>query len=63
MSIVIAQEANVQESVKFPGARRTKLPWFQDEKTFQDLMVRTKIGCVHIRGGRGGCRKMKVLRR
>jgi hypothetical protein len=52
-----------EESVKFPGARRTKLPRFPDEKAFQDLMVRTEIGCVQIRGGSGGRRKIRVLGR
>jgi hypothetical protein len=50
-----------EESVKFPGAHKTKLPRFQDEKAFQDLIVRTEIGGVHIRGGSGGHRKMRVL--
>jgi sulfur-carrier protein adenylyltransferase/sulfurtransferase len=49
------------ESVKIPGARRTKLYWFQDEKVFQNLMVRTEIGYVHITGGSGGRREMRLL--
>jgi hypothetical protein len=35
------------ESVKFPGARRTTLPWCQDEKAFQDPMVRTEIDLLY----------------
>jgi hypothetical protein len=57
------RQAPPRESVQFSGARRTNLPCFQDEKAFQDLMVPTKIGCVHIRSGSGGHRKRRVLRR
>jgi hypothetical protein len=35
------------ESVKFSGARRTKLPLLQDEKACQDLMVHRDRMCAH----------------